>query len=172
MKIIKYFFQAIIIYTFFIIIKIIGISLSRKIFSSIFKIMGSALRSEVITNDNIEQALNVDFEKRKKIINEMWSNYGKTFVEYLYLNNFKANNSHITIKGKNILDKIKNEKKKVIFVSGHFANFELMSMEITKAGLNLATIYRPLNNFFLNPFMEYIRKKTFALIKLKKEFQE
>ena len=65
MKIIKYFFQAIIIYTFFIIIKIIGISLSRKIFSSIFKIMGSALRSEVITNDNIEQALNVDFEKRK-----------------------------------------------------------------------------------------------------------
>ena len=77
--------------------------------------MGSALRSEVITNDNIEQALNVDFEKRKKIINEMWSNYGKTFVEYLYLNNFKANNSHITIKGKNILDKIKNEKKKSNF---------------------------------------------------------
>ena len=168
MKIIKYFFQAIIIYTFFIIIKIIGISLSRKIFSSIFKIMGSALRSEVITNDNIEQALNVDFEKRKKIINEMWSNYGKTFVEYLYLNNFKANNSHITIKGKNILDKIKNEKKKVIFVSGHFANFELMSMEITKAGLNLATIYRPLNNFFLNPFMEYIRKKNVCINQIKK----
>ena len=74
----------------------------------------------------------------------------------------------LTIKGKNILDKIKNEKKKVIFVSGHFANFELMSMEITKAGLNLATIYRPLNNFFLNPFMEYIRKKNVCINQIKK----
>ena len=47
----------------------------------------------------------------------------------------------------------------MIFVSGHFANFELMSMEITKRNIKLATIYRPLNNFFLNPFMEYLRKK-------------
>ena len=50
------------------------------------------------------------------------------------------------------------EKKPVIFISGHFANFELMSMEITKKKINLATIYRPLNNFFLNPFMEHVRK--------------
>ena len=98
----------------------------------------------------------------------MWSNYGKTFVEYMYLNKFKANNSHISIKGKDILEKIRNEKKKVIFVSGHFANFELMSMEITKAGLNLATIYRPLNNFFLNPFMEYVRKKNVCNNQIKK----
>ena len=51
------------------------------------------------------------------------------------------------------------KNKPVIFVSGHFANFELMSMEITKKKIDLATIYRPLNNFFLNPFMEYLRKK-------------
>ena len=43
-----------------------------------------------------------------------------------------------------------------------------MSMEITKKKINLATIYRPLNNFFLNPFMEYLRKNIFAKIKLKK----
>ena len=34
-----------------------------------------------------------------------------------------------------------------------------MSLSMTKSGLKLATIYRPLNNFFLNPFMEYLRKK-------------
>ena len=39
-------------------------------------------------------------------------------------------------------------KKPVIFVSGHFSNFELMSMEITKNNIPLAAIYRPLNNFF------------------------
>ena len=69
-----------------------------------------------------------------------------------------------TNKIENILDK----KKPVIFVSGHFSNFELMSMEITKNNIPLATIYRPLNNFFINPFMEYLRKKYVCEKQIKK----
>ena len=52
---------------------------------------------------------------------------------------------------KEILQNILNKNKPVIFVSGHFANFELMSMELTREAINLAIIYRPLNNLFLNP---------------------
>ena len=100
----------------------------------------------------------------------MWENYGKTFSEYMYLKKFKENDNHIEIKGRKILDNIYKEKKQVIFVSGHFANFELMSMEITKAKISLATIYRPLNNIFLNPLMEKLRKSIFAQIKLKKDY--
>ena len=59
-----------------------------------------------------------------------------------------------------------------MFISGHFNNFELMAMEIEKAGIELATIYRPLNNIFLNKTMEKIRKKIFVKIKLRKEDQE
>ena len=36
-----------------------------------------------------------------------------------------------------ILLRISEERKPVIFISGHFANFELMSMEITKKIFNL-----------------------------------
>ena len=43
-----------------------------------------------------------------------------------------------------------------------------MSMEITKNNIPLATIYRPLNNFFLNPFMEYLRKKYICKNQIKK----
>ena len=43
-----------------------------------------------------------------------------------------------------------------------------MSMELTKRNINLATIYRPLNNFFLNPYMEYIRKKYICNNQIKK----
>ena len=69
----------------------------------------------------------------------------------------KGNVSQITLK-----------KEPVIFISGHFANFELMSMEITKKNIPLATIYRPLNNVFLNPFMEYLRKKYICPNQIKK----
>ena len=52
--------------------------------------------------------------------------YGKTFIEYIFLNNFRKNSSHIEIKGEDNLDIVISKKKPVIFVSGHFANFELM----------------------------------------------
>jgi len=63
------------------------------------------------------------------------------------------------INGVDNLNKIKNSNKPVIFFSGHFANFELMAMELDKSGIKTAAIYRPLNNFFLNPLMEYLRMK-------------
>ena len=47
-----------------------------------------------------------------------------------------------------------------------------MAMQIEKSGINLAAIYRPLNNIFLNKNMEYIRTNLFVKIKLKKEDQE
>ena len=73
---------------------------------------------------------------KENIISEMWKNYGMTFIEYIYLNNFRKSNSHITIYGEENLNEVLNNKKPAIFVSGHFANFELMSMEITKKKFN------------------------------------
>ena len=91
-----------------------------------------------------------------------------TFVEYIFLKRFREKNSHVTIKDLAGLTEIANKKKSVIFVSGHFANFELMSMEITKKNISLATIYRPLNNIFLNSFMESLRKKYICKNQIKK----
>jgi KDO2-lipid IV(A) lauroyltransferase len=168
-KIIKYFLQAILVYSFFIIIKLIGLTLSRRLFSLLFNMIGPVIKSDSIINNNLDKFLGpYNDDLKNKIKFQMWSNYGKTFVEYLYLKKFKNVNSHIEIKGEKILKKIQENKKPVIFVSGHFANFELMSMELTKKNINLATIYRPLNNFFLNPFMERLRKKYICQNQIKK----
>ena len=43
-----------------------------------------------------------------------------------------------------------------------------MLMELTKNNINLATIYRPLNNFFLNPLMKYLRRKFVCSNQIKK----
>ena len=169
MKIIKYFIQAFIIYTFFILIKILGLNISRRLFAKIFQMIGPLIKSEKTINENLEKFLSSYNEEQKKNIKKtMWSNYGKTFVEYLFLNKFKKNNSHINFKGKEILKSIINKNRPVIFVSGHFANFELMSMELTRETINLATIYRPLNNLFLNPFMEYVRRTYVCRNQIKK----
>mgnify|MGYP001270681277 FL=1 len=48
------------------------------------------------------------------------------------------------------------------------ANFELMAMELDKFGIKCAAIYRPLNNFFLNPLMEYLRMKYICPTQIQK----
>ena len=111
---------------------------------------------------------NITDVEKKRIIKNMWENYGMTFIEYIFLDYFRNNNSHVTIEGGKELKELLIKGKPVIFVSGHFANFELMSMEISKMNIKLATIYRPLNNYFLNPFMEYLRKKYICANQIKK----
>ena len=168
MKTLNYFFQAIFIYFLFLIGFILGLKISKKIFSTLFCVLGPIFRSDKIIDKNLlifEKNISVlDSAKIKK---EMWENYGKTFIEYIFLKKFRSSRDHVEIKGiENLTPSIQN--KPVIFISGHFANFELMSMEITKKNINLATIYRPLNNFFLNPFMEYLRKKYVCKNQIKK----
>ncbi len=168
-KTIKYFIQAIFIYLFFLIGKIFGIKISRKIFSFLFKKLGPIIKSKkLIKNNLLKFSKNISDQKINLICSNMWSNYGMTFIEYIFLKDLRKNNFHIKIKGDEKLDKIVRDNKPVIFISGHFANFELMSMEITKKKIKLATIYRPLNNFFLNPFMEYLRKKFVCNNQIKK----
>ncbi len=169
MKFLKYFIQALIIYFFIFLIFILRLRISRKIFSKIFQKIGPLIKSNKITDQNLEKYLgNYNEGKKDNIKLDMWSNYGKTFVEYLFLKKFRKNKDHIQIKGEENLKDIINANKQVIFISGHFANFELMSMELTKRKVKLATIYRPLNNFFLNPFMEYVRETYVCKNQIKK----
>jgi len=163
MKAIKYFFEFIIVISLFSIFKIIGLKNASNLGSLIGKNVGPFFRSKNITKENIKLGLgSINKDKEKEIIDGMWSNIGRTFSEYVFLKDFKFNKtkfSHMKINGVDNLNKIKNSNKPVIFFSGHFANFELMAMELDKSGIKTAAIYRPLNNFFLNPLMEYLRMK-------------
>ena len=104
------------------------------------------------------------------IINEMWENYGRILSEYVFIKDFRNSSleNNFQVEGQEILEKISENKEPVIFVSGHFNNFELMAMHIEKSGVNLAAIYRPLNNKFLNLIMEKIRKKYICKNQIKK----
>jgi KDO2-lipid IV(A) lauroyltransferase len=171
MKHIKYFLQFLFISYLLIFFKIVGLKFSRVISSKLFSIFGHFFRSKKIIEQNISFAFyDSDKELKKVIINNMWKSYGKIFAEYAFMKYFRKNKSEkfLKIKGQEILEEIKLTKDPVIFVSGHFDNFELMAMHIEKSGVDLAAIYRPLNNKFLNPVMENIRKKYICHKQIKK----
>tara|TARA_S200000501_G_scaffold243959_1_gene228447 strand:- start:159 stop:977 length:819 start_codon:yes stop_codon:yes gene_type:complete len=157
------------VYLFFFIGRILGIKLSRKFFSMVFILIGPFFRSNKIINKNLKIfSSTISLKDKSRIVKDMWSNYGKTFIEYIFLNRFRRENKFVILDGEENLLQIAKENKPVIFISGHFANFELMSMEITKRNISLATIYRPLNNIFINPFMEFLRRKYVCKNQIKK----
>jgi len=163
MKIFKYFFEFISLISLFCIFKIIGLKNASDLGAIIGKFIGPIFRSKSIVKKNIKIGLgDINAEQEKEIIDGMWSNIGRTLGEYVFLKNFKLNKTnfhHMSIIGTDYLNDIKKSNKPVVFYSGHFANFELMAMELDKFGIKTAAIYRPLNNFFLNPIMEYLRMK-------------
>ena len=172
MKHIKYFIQFIIIIFLFLIFRFVGLKNSRLISSFIFKRLGSIFRSNKISLNNLSIAFpNLSENEKKKIVKQTWANYGKIFSEYMFIKKFRKDlkfSNKIQVENQEELEKIKLQNRPVIFISGHFNNFELMAMHIEKSEINLAAIYRPLNNNFLNPIMENIRKKYICKKQIKK----
>ena len=171
MRIVKYFIQFLIISLSFLIFKILGLRCASYISGQIVSLVGPFFRSKNLIKLNILRALpNLKRNEMEHIIKKMWNNYGRILAEFIFIKDFRSSKftNNIEIKGQEILDIIKKNNEPVIFVSGHFNNFELMAMQIEKSGIDLAVIYRPLNNKFLNFIMEKIRKKHICKNQIKK----
>ncbi len=171
MKTIKYFTQFLIVFIFFLIFKLLGLKLASYISGNIISFIGPFFRSKNIIESNILKALPYSNKSEiKKISKMMWHNYGRILAEYMFIKEFRKSKvkNNIEIIGQEKLDTIKENNESVIFVSGHFNNFELMAMHLEKSGINLAAVYRPLNNKFLNFIMEKIRKKYICKNQIKK----
>ena len=172
MKIIRYFLEFILVISFFLIFKIIGLKLSSKLGEIIGRYFGPLFRKKVIAKKNILIAFpNINETSINQIIDDMWRNIGSIFGEYIHINKFSIldeEKNKIVFTNKNNLQILKNNKKPIVFFSGHFANFELMAKCLQELEFNIGAIYRPLNNIFLNPIMEFIRKKYICSIQIEK----
>jgi KDO2-lipid IV(A) lauroyltransferase len=172
MKIIRYFLEFFIVIIFFIIFKIIGLKLSSDLGEIIGKYFGPLFRKKTIAKKNILIAFpDLNEKSINEMIERMWKNIGRIFGEYIHINKFSIIDQKkikIVFVNKNNFEILKNSNKPIVFFSGHFANFELMAKCLQELGFNIGAIYRPLNNIFLNPIMEFIRKKYICPIQIEK----
>ena len=170
MKTIIYFFEFVLVSLLLIIFKILGYKLASNFGFFIGKTFGPLFRSKSLVIDNLKKS-NISLKKtHEQSTDEIFGNYGRIFAEYPFIKNFRNGKleKNIQVEGKQYLDEIKSKNKKVVFISGHFNNFELMAMMIEKYGIDLSAIYRPLNNIFLNKTMEKIRIKYICKKQIKK----
>ena len=172
MKILKYFLEFILVIFFFLVFKIIGLKLSSDLGEIIGKYFGPLFRKKIIAKKNILIAFpDLNEKSINEMIERMWKNIGRIFGEYIHINKFSIidpKKIKIVFANKKNFEMLKKNNKPVVFFSGHFANFELMAKCLQELGFNIGAIYRPLNNIFLNPIMEFIRKKYICQIQIEK----
>ena len=172
MKIIRYFLEFLLVIFFFLIFKIIGLKLASNLGEIIGKYLGPLFRKKKIAKKNILIAFpNLSEKSTDDMIDHMWKNIGRIFGEYIHIIKFSIideKKNKIVFANKNNVEILKKNNKPIVFFSGHFANFELMAKCLQELGFNIGAIYRPLNNIFLNPIMEFIRKEYICPIQIEK----
>ena len=170
MKKIIYFIEFLGVSLFFIISKLLGYRLGSNFGFYIGKTFGNIFRKKNSIIQNFQKSKISINSSEDEFAKNVLGNYGRILSEYPFLKDFRNNKlaKFIEIDGFNNLEQIKKNNKPVVFISGHFSNFELMAMQIEKSGINLAAIYRPLNNIFLNKKMEFIRKNYICRNQIKK----
>jgi len=91
----------------------------------------------------------------ESIIREMWDNLGRTIAEYAHLDklSIKGSQPRVEISGLEHVEAAMATGKGILFVSGHFANWEVMPFAGAQYGVQGGEVYRPLNNPFVDRWM-------------------
>jgi KDO2-lipid IV(A) lauroyltransferase len=109
-------------------------------------------------------------EEMETIIREMCDNLGRTVAEYPHLDKLKLHgtNPRLEIEGKEIADAEIARGKGVMFISGHFANWEAMPVTATQLGYEGGLVYRPPNNPYVDRFISRMRASAGPQIQISK----
>ena len=80
------------------------------------------------------------------LLRAQWAELGRTAAEYTVLDRIVADPGRVQVEGAERLAAIAAGAGPVVFISGHFSNFELMPAAIIKAGVDCQITYRAMNN--------------------------
>ncbi len=89
------------------------------------------------------------------IVKEMCDNLGRTVAEYAHLDKLSIHGKdpRVEIANLDIADRAIASGKGILFISGHFANWEVMPLAAAQYGLEGGTVYRPVNNIYIDRWM-------------------
>jgi KDO2-lipid IV(A) lauroyltransferase len=127
----------------------------------LFYLWGSRRR---IAIDNLRNSISakaiVIYEPAENIIRDNFKNLGRSFVEIIkiYFGMSRKIINSVEIEGAENLHKAKSKGKGILFLTGHCGNWELMAIATSVKLAAVAIVARPIDNPYINNFIEYVRK--------------
>lgn len=128
---------------------------------AIVRALGPLTATHHVARRNMEIAFPDQSEaERAKLLSAVWDNIGRTFAETPHLQRMQcyAPGARIEVEGAELLDAVRDSGKPGVFISGHFANWEVMAMAIVQRGVDCAITYRAANNPYFDEAVKRMRR--------------
>lgn len=97
-----------------------------------------------------------------RALRDVWENLGRTTAEFAHMDKFDPDGARVEIVGRERLEKIAGGDQPAIFVSGHFANWEVMSIALHAVGVDYGVIYRAANNPLVDALIIRMRARVMS----------
>jgi KDO2-lipid IV(A) lauroyltransferase len=163
LKKIRYLSEALIVRLFLFFFRSLKVETASNVAAKISKFVGKKLSVHKLAYNNLSKAIPyLSASDKEEILDEMWYNLGRIVGEFAFVTSLPEDDLEKYVElsdesRKNILA-LKNSGKGGIIFSGHIGNWELGPKILSKLGLNVSTVYRPLNNPYVEEMTASLRK--------------
>ena len=121
--------------------------------------LGPATSAHRVAERNLRLAFpDMGEAERRRILDGQWDNLGRSFCEWPRMDELRPSQGRVEVIHAERLEAIRKSGRPVVFVSGHFANWEVMPCAIVDAGVACQMTYRAANN----PYVDKIFRETRA----------
>lgn len=143
--------------------RLIGVDASSWIAGKFMRFVGPLLRSVSRRAEINLIAIHPDWPTSKvcSVVRDVWENLGRTTAEFAHLQKFSiASSGRIRVEGADHVATLAAQPAPVLFVSGHFANWEIGAICLNQLGLDFAIVYRAANNPLIDEMIIQARART------------
>lgn len=118
---------------------------------AIARLIGPLTKTHKVADQNLRLAFpEKDAAWRAKILDAQWETNGRTVAEFPMMDRLLPSTGRVEVVNAGRLTEIARGGKPVVFVSGHFSNWEVMPAAIVNSGVDCEITYRAANNPYVD----------------------
>lgn len=149
MKRLRHLIEAGVVLAFLGLFKLLPLDSASAVGGWVARKVGPLTSADRIARRNLKRFLpEIDDATRDTTITAMWDNLGRTIGEYPHLKQIAETRVEVT--GTETVDLLREDGAAGILVSGHLANWELLTIVAARQGVELTGVYRRPNNPYVN----------------------
>lgn len=141
-------------------VRLLPLDAASGIWGWIFKRLGPLTSTHRTVLRNLRLAFpEWDEGERRRLAVDQWENVGRVLIEFFLMDRIMADPGRVELIGQDKLEALKAGGRPIVFVSGHFANWEVMAACKTIAGIEGVLAYRGANNPYIDAKMRESRRR-------------
>ena len=145
---------------FVFVIRALPVDTASDLGGWLLKTIGPITPIQTLVKRNLELAFPEQDETWKsRVIKAQWDNVGRTFAEFAIMDRIRIDNGRVIVENIERLHEISQNKQPVVFISGHFANWEVMPAVIVDSGVDCLMTYRAANNPYVDERIRHGRAR-------------